>query len=149
MFRTGFAVAALAFATTAVLAQSGALEQRNALMKSVWRDAWRPVTQMVRGQEPYEQAKVDAAFAKLAEIAAKLPPLWPANSIGVAPDANFSSSAKIWENKADFEAKLANFTKAVNENRSKAKNLDELKTVYQVVNKTCDDCHESYRVRVR
>lgn len=149
MIRAVLVVAIVILGATAALAQSSPLEQRNALMGSVWRDGWRSITRMVRGQEPYDQAKVDAGFAKLNEIAPKLPPLWPPGSEGVAPNANFRSTSKVWEDKADFETKLAAFTKAAAENRSKAKNLDELKGVFQTVNQTCDNCHESYRARVQ
>jgi cytochrome c556 len=149
MNRLIIAGTAVALAATAVLAQDTPLQQRNAAMKAIWADGFRSITFMVRGREPYDQAKVDAGFAKLNEIAPKLPPRWPQGSQGVAPNANFTSTAKVWENKADFEAKLAAFTKAVAENRGKAKNLDELKAVFEVVNKTCDDCHEPYRARVQ
>jgi cytochrome c556 len=149
MIRSVLAAGALVAATVAALAQSSPLEQRNALMKSMWRDGWRSITFMVRGREPYDQAKVDAGFAKVNEIAAKLPPLWPQGSTGTAPEAGFTSTAKIWENKADFDAKLAAFTKAAADARGKVKNLDELKTVFAGVDKTCDNCHEPYRVQVR
>ncbi|HET9904822.1 MAG TPA: cytochrome c [Xanthobacteraceae bacterium] len=148
MLRACFAAMAIAFGATAVVAQSTPQEQRNALMSSMWRDGWRAIAMMARGREPYEQAKVDAGFAKLTEIAPKLPPLWPEGSQGVAPGARFASAAKIWENKADFEAKLAAFVKAVQENRGKAKDLDTLKVAYEAVNTACDNCHEVYRMRV-
>ena len=147
MIRIVIAVTAIALGSTAVVAQSNPVTERNALMKSIWADGFRSIAFMVRGREPYDQAKVDAGFAKLNEIAPKLPPLWPAGSQGAAPNANFASTARVWENKADFDAKLLAFTKAVAENRGKAKNLDELKVVFEVVNKTCDDCHELYRVK--
>jgi cytochrome c556 len=147
--RVAVSAVAVVLTATVVVAQTGPLQQRNAAMKSIWADGFRSIAFMVRGREPYDQAKVDAGFAKLNEIAPKLPPLWPAGSQGVAPNAGFTSTAKIWENKADFEAKLAAFTKAVAENRGKAKNLDELKPVFDAVNKTCDDCHEQYRARVQ
>ena len=148
MLRVVLAGIAVAVGATAVLAQSSPLEQRNAAMKAIWQDGFRSITLMARGREPYDQAKVDTGFAKLSEIAPKLQPLWPEGSQGVAPNANFSSSAKVWQTKADFDAKLAAFAKAVADNRGKAKNLDQLKVVFEKVNKTCDDCHESYRVRV-
>ena len=149
MIRTILIVVAIAAVTGTVVAQNSPLEQRSALMSSMWRDGWRSITFMVRGREPYDQAKVDAGFAKINELAAKMPPLWPAGSQGVAPNAGFTSTAKIWENKADFEAKLAAFAKAATENQGKAKNLDELKQVFAVVDKSCDNCHDLYRVRAR
>jgi cytochrome c556 len=148
MIRTVLALAVIAAGATAVVAQTSPLQQRNSLMSSMWREGWRSITFMVRGREPYDQGKVDAGFAKVNEIAAKLPPLWPTGSQGTAPSAGYASTAKVWENKADFEAKLAAFTKAAAENKDKAKNLDELKAMFAVVDKTCNDCHELYRARV-
>ena len=55
------------------------------------------------------------------------------------------SVPKIWENKSDFEAKIAAFGKAVADNKDKAKTLDELKVAMPLVSKTCGDCHEPYR----
>jgi cytochrome c556 len=149
MIRTGLTLIAVVIGTTAAVAQDGPLEQRSALMSSMWRDGWRSITFMVRGREPYDQAKVDAGFAKINELATKMPPLWPAGSQGVASKAGFTSAAKVWENKADFEAKIAAFTKAAAENRGKAKNLDELKPVFEVVDTTCNNCHDLYRTRVQ
>lgn len=148
MIRTVLATTAIAIGITAVAAQSDPIQQRNGLMKSLWRDGFAGPMRISRGQEPYDQAKVDAGFAKMAEIAGQLPPLWPPNSKPPAnPNTKYSSSPKIWDNKADFDAKLAAFTKSVADGRGKAKNLDGLKGAVADVNRACDNCHESYQVR--
>jgi cytochrome c556 len=149
MLRTVLAVtAAVAVGASAVLAQSNPIQERNALMKSMWRDGWASSFRMNRGQEPYDSAKVSAGFAKMSENAAKAKTLWPPDSKPTNPTTDYYSSAKVWENKSDFDAKLASFAKAVEDNRAKATtNLDGLKAAYQVVNKSCDDCHELYRVK--
>ena len=66
----GLAAAAVA---TSVLAQSEPIATRMALMKGN-NDNARNVSQMIRGQQPFDPAKVDAAFAQWAETAQKLPP---------------------------------------------------------------------------
>lgn len=149
MLRTILVMTAVVLGATAVGAQSNPVEERNALMKSMWRDAWGPITRMVQGKEPYDQTKVDSGFTRVVEIANKARPLWPDNAKAAAPNATFASSAKIWENKSDFEAKFADLVKEVTANRPKATNLEGLKVAFKPVDKACDNCHEPYRVRTR
>ena len=105
---------------------------------------------MAQGKEPFDQAKAEASLAKMAEIAAQLAPLWPPNSKPPAnPDTKYSSSTKIWDNKPDFEAKLANLTKSIAESRGKAKDVDGLKEVVRSLNQNCEGCHERYQVTNR
>jgi cytochrome c556 len=148
MFRTALAAAAIAIGVTAVAAQSDPIQQRNGLMKSMWRDGFSGLVKMGRGQEPFDHAKVEAGLAKMSEIAAQLPPLWPPTSKPPAnPNTKYSSSPKIWENKPDFEAKLAKLTRTISDSKGKATNLDALKGVNSAINQACDSCHESYQVR--
>jgi cytochrome c556 len=148
MLRTVLAVAAIVGGVTIVAAQSDPIQERNGLMTSLWREGFAIPFRMSRGQEPFDAAKLDASLVKMSEIVAKLPPLWPPNSKPPAnPKSKYSSSPKIWDNKPDFDAKLAALTKAISESRGKAKNADELKEVVGRINRACDDCHERYQVR--
>src|SRR3569833_4044984 len=72
----GLAAASVA---TSVLAQSDPIATRMALMKGN-NDNARNVSLMLRGQQPFDPAKVDAAFAQWAETAQKLPAQIPADS---------------------------------------------------------------------
>ena len=149
MRRTVLAVGAIVIGVTVVAAQSDPIKQRNALMSSMWKDGLAGPYRMANGREPFDQAKAEAGLAKMSEIAAKLPPLWPPNSKAVAPLPKYSSSSKIWDNKPDFEAKLAALTKSINDNRGKAKDLDSLKGVVRDINQRCENCHESYQVTTK
>jgi len=149
MLRTVLAVGAIVAGVTVVAAQSDSIKQRNALMSSMWKDGLAGPYRMANGREPFDQAKAEAGLAKMSEIAAKLPPLWPPNSKAVAPLPKYSSSSKIWDNKPDFEAKLAALTKSINDNRGKAKDVDSLKAVVRDINQRCDSCHESYQVTTK
>ena len=148
MIRTVLATAAIVVGVTAVAAQSDPIRQRNALMSSMWKDGLGAPFRMSKGREPFDEQKAEAGLAKMAEIAAKLPPLWPPNSKPPAkPDSKYSSSLKIWDNKPDFDAKLAKLTQTINESRGKAKNPESLQTIVTNINQSCDSCHESYQVR--
>jgi cytochrome c556 len=141
MVRSMVAVAAVAIGITTVMAQPDALSQRKALMKGNGQHI-ATVNKMAKGEEPYDQAKVDAAFAQWAETAQKAPGLFPE-----PPKSGEDTRAlpKIWEGKSDFEAKMAAFGKVVADNRDKAKSVDEVKVIVPLIGKTCGDCHEPYR----
>jgi cytochrome c556 len=143
MKRIVLAATLAALGITAVVAQGDPIAARKALMKGN-NDNARNLVKMTRGEDPYDAAKVSAAFAQWAETAQKLPNLFPDNS---KTGENTRATPKIWENRADFNAKAADFAKAVADNRDKAKNLDELKVALAAVGKTCDGCHEQYRAR--
>jgi cytochrome c556 len=141
MNRTVLSVAAVAVGLSVALAQSDPVSQRKALMKSNGQHAGA-LSRMVKGENPFDAAKVDAAFAQWTETAQKLPTLFPE-----PPKAGEDTRAlpKIWEDKGDFEAKITAFAKVVADNKDKAKTLDELKVAMPLIGKGCGNCHELYR----
>ena len=141
--RTMLAALAVGLSVGAVVAQSDPIAARKALMKGN-NDNARIAVQMMRGQQPFDAAKVEAAFAQWAETAQKLPGLFPEDS---KTGGKTLATPKIWQNKKDFDEKAAAFAKSVAENRDKAKSsLDGLKAAIPVVGKACDNCHEDYRL---
>jgi len=98
----------------------------------------------MRGQTPFDAAKVDTAFAQWANTAQKLPGLFPDNS---KSGQDTRAAPKIWMTRADFDAKAAEFGKAVAENRDKAKtSVDGLRSAIPQVGNACDNCHKDYRL---
>ncbi|MGA9196513.1 MAG: cytochrome c [Pseudolabrys sp.] len=141
----GVALAAVfvALGAGAVLAQTDPIAARMALMKGN-NDNANAVVQMMKGQAPFDAAKVDAAFAQWADTAQKLPGLFPDNS---KTGQKTRAASKIWVTKADFDAKAAEFGKVVAENRDKAKgSLDGLRAAIPLVGNACDNCHKEYRL---
>jgi cytochrome c556 len=145
MKRIVLAAAMIAVGLTAVVAQSDPIAARKALMKAN-NDNARNLVRITRGEDPYDAAKVNAAFAQWADTAQKFGALFPDNS---KTGENTRATPKVWETRSDFEAKIAEFGKAVADNRDKAKNVDEVKVALAAVGKTCDGCHEQYRARQR
>lgn len=144
-FGTGLAaaIAVSALSATAVIAQQDPIAARQALMKGN-NDNAKIVIQMMRGQAPFDSAKVEAAFAQWADTADKLPGLFPDNS---RTGRDTRAAPKIWAAKADFDALASAFRKAVAANRDKATaSLDGLRAAIPAVGKTCDNCHEDYRL---
>jgi cytochrome c556 len=134
-------LAVFALSTAIALAHSDPVSQRKDLMKGNLEGA-KAVVRMVRGQNPFNAEKVNAAFEQWMETAKKLPNLFPEPP---APGQDTRALPKIWENKPDFAAKIAAFEKAVVENKDKTQTLDELKVAVPAVSKACSDCHELYR----
>lgn len=147
MFRTAAAVAAVAVLATAVLAQSDPVAERKSVMRETGKYFYRALPRMLRGEDPYDQASVDAAFVVVAEGAKRLPNLYPESSKDAPRTSDYSASPKIWENKADFEAKIAAYAKGIEAARPKATSLEGLKEAYPLVRQACDACHDAYRVR--
>ena len=142
MIRIVLAVAAVAFAVTAVVAQSDPIAARKALMKKNGDEA-KAAAAMVKGEAPFDAAKAQSMFATFADSAAKAPALFPDNS---KTGGDTAALPAIWENKADFEARFAKFGKDAKEAQGKVKDLDGLKSTWGGFAKdNCGGCHEKYR----
>ena len=102
---------------------------------------------MFKGEKPYDQAAVDAALAQLDDTAKKLPTMFPESIKGLKPEGDYSSSPKIWEDKAGFDAKIDSFAKVVTEAKAKIKDLDSLKANFPAIGKECGGCHETFRLK--
>ena len=70
---------------------------------------WLSLGAMVKGEKPYDQATVDTALAQFEDTVKKLPTLFPASLKGHKADGDYSWSAKVWDDKAGFEAHIASF----------------------------------------
>jgi cytochrome c556 len=128
MIRTTLVVAMLAFGATALVAQSDPIAARKALMKA-------------NG----DQSNLDAAkkvFATFAEAGEKAPALFPDNS---KTGGDTAALPAIWENKADFTAKLAKFASDAKAAGAATKDFDSFKVQITEVRKNCGGCHQTYR----
>ncbi len=76
---------------------------------------------MVKGEKPYDQAAVDAALTAFEATAKKLPTLFPESIKGLKVEGDYSSSPKIWEDKADFARRCHGFAKVVTDAKAKIK----------------------------
>src|SRR5215510_8630466 len=105
MLRVLIAVAAVAVGATTVIAQQDAIAARKALMKATGGQT-AVASKMVKGEEPFDLAKAKTVFATYEDAATKMPALFPANA---KEGGDTAALPKIWENKADFDAKFAKF----------------------------------------
>ena len=143
LLRTIIACIAICLTAGAVMSQSDPIAARKAMMKGNIQNAGAMV-KMIKGETAFDAAKVQAAFAQWAETAEKFPGLFPDNS---KTGGDTRAAPKVWQSKKDFDEKAASFGKAVADTRDKAiASLDGLKAAIPVIGKTCDNCHEDYRL---
>ena len=143
MLRTVVAVAAIVIGVTAVVAQSDPIAARKALMKEVGAQT-KTGGGMAKGELPYDQAKAQGILAVYVDAAAKLTTLYPENS---KTGGDTAALPPIWENKADFNAKLAKFASEAKAAGEATKDLDTFKIQITEVRKNCGGCHQTYRKR--
>jgi cytochrome c556 len=143
---TAFAVAAIAvvsFGATAVLAQQDPIAARKALMKANGQNAGA-VAKMVKGEEPFDLAKVKAALDVFQNTAAKAPALFPPDS---KTGGETAALPKIWEDMDDFKARFVKFGADAKAAEASITDIDTLKAAFPALGKNCGGCHELYRMK--
>lgn len=139
--------ATLVLSVGAGIAQQNVANETQATMKATGRALGAVLSPMVKGEKPYDQAAVDTALGQLETTAKKLPTMFPESIKGVKIEGDYSSSPKIWEDKAGFAAKIDSFAKVVTEAKAKVKDLDSLKAAVPAIGKECSGCHETFRLK--
>ena len=143
MIRTALALAVLAFGATALVAQSDPIAARKALMKANG-DQNRVATEMLEGKRPFNLDEAKKVLATFAETGEKAPALFPDDS---KTGGDTAALPAIWENKSDFQAKLAKFAHDSKAALDVTKDLDSFKVQITEVRKNCGGCHQTYRKR--
>ncbi len=142
MIRIVLAVAALSLGATALIAQSDPIAARKAIMKANG-DQNRIGTEMIEGKQPFNLDAAKKIFTTFADTE-KVKALWPDNS---KTGGDTAALPAIWENKADFEAKIAKFIVDAKAAGAATTNLDTFKAQMTEVRKNCGGCHQTYRKR--
>ncbi len=141
IIRTVLAVAAVALGVTTVTAQQDPIAARKAIMKANGEQAGIGA-KMNRGEEPFDLAKAKKIFVTYQEVA-KTHALWPDSS----KTGDTAALPAVWENKADFEAKLTKLVNDAKAAESAVKDVDTLQAQFTEVQKNCGGCHQTYRKR--
>ena len=144
MIRILGALAVVALGATALMAQNLApIKERQELMKKSDEDL-KLLSKMMRGEVPYDASKVTAAYADMESTYKKVQSLFPDDS---KTGENTRATPKVWENRSDFDAKLASLVKITADAKAKATSEAAFKEIHPTVIKGCDDCHADYRAR--
>lgn len=133
---------AVALGATAVFAQD-VIAQRRDIMKGVG-GATRDPGAMLKGEQPFDLAKVQRSLAVYQDSAKTMLSLYPANS---KTGGDTSAAPKIWEDPAGFKAAFDKFAADSAAAAAAIKDEASFKANFPNVLKNCGSCHESYRVK--
>jgi cytochrome c556 len=146
MIRKLFAVCAiLVLGVTAAAAQScqDSIDKRQTLMKHSAEMA-KTGSSMIKGETPFDLAKVQEIYAAFATDAGAMPTLFPECS---KTGDNTTAAPAIWDKPDDFKAAIAKFAADIKAAQDSTKDLDGLKANFPTLGKDCGSCHQTFRVR--
>ena len=149
MLRAVVVTGTLLLGAGAVMAQQEIAVQQDNLMRAQAKSVYDVMLKMVKGKTPYNQAAVDDAIKELEESVPRIPTVFATNPKQDVVNATYGSSQKIWQNKADFDSKVPPVVKAIAEVKGKIKDRASLKVAYDSINGRCNDCHETYRLKLK
>ena len=149
MMRMVVVAGALLLGVGAVMAQQDLAVKQDNLMRAQGKSMYGVILKMTKGEIPYDQKAVDTAIAALQESVPTIPKVFATNPKEDVVNANFGSSPKIWQNKADFDSKVPPVAKTLAEVKGKIKDVASLKVAYDQIQAKCTDCHETYRLKLK
>ena len=132
----------LALGISGVLA-ADVIAQRRALMHDDGIAA-KKLFDMAKGSAPFDLSVAQASLKTLATGAEKTQLLFPDDS---KTGGGTAALPAIWENKADFNARFAKFSKDVAEAIAQTKDEASFKAVNPKVFENCSGCHERYKAK--
>ena len=143
MIRIVSVVAALAVGVTVAYAQNlDIIKTRKDTMKGVGGAAG-VAGKMMKGEEKFDLAKVQASLKVYQDAAGKMKNLFPDNS---KTGGETTVLPKIWEIKADFDARFVKFAADAKTAEGTIKDEASFKTEWPKVMGNCGGCHKEYRV---
>ena len=149
MMRNVVVAVALLLGAGAVLAQQDVAVKQDNLMRAQGKSMYGVISKTVKGEIPYDQKAIDSAIAQLEESVPTIPTVFATNPKEDVVNATYGSSQKIWQNKADFDSRIPPVQKAIADVKGKIKDAASLKVAYESINGKCNDCHETYRLKLK
>jgi len=149
MMRTIVIAGVLLLGAGAVMAQQDVAVKQDNLMRAQAKSLYVVMLKTVKGETPYDQAAIDAAIAQLEASVPTIASVFATNPKQDVVNATYGSSQKIWQNKADFDSKIPPVAKAIADVKGKIKDVASLKVAYDSINDRCNDCHETYRLKLK
>lgn len=135
------AAALLAAGTTAAISQNaGVISQRIDVMKGAGAAA-KSSGAMMRGEAPFDLAKVQAALKTYGEAAAKMPTLFPDDS---KTGGDTKALAIVWEKKDDFKAGWTKFAGDIAAATVAIKDEATFKAEWPKLMSNCGGCHKVF-----
>lgn len=144
MLRVLSVLTLLAVAATAVFAQNVAvIKERKAALKAMG-DATKEPGKMLKGEMPFDLAKVKVALKTYQEKAPLLPDMFPEDS---KKGEDTEALPKIWQNKKDFSDRFMKL--AADAKAAEPAITDEISFTeeFPKVVGSCGGCHKQYRLK--
>jgi cytochrome c556 len=142
MLRVVTAAALLTFGAHVVLAQNtGVIKERQDLMKAN-AEATKAPTAMIKGEAPFDLAKVQASLKTLQDNATKLKGLWPEDS---KTGGNTRALPAIWTNPKDYLDWFDGFANDAKAAAQAIKDEASFKANWKNVVDYCGGCHKDFR----
>ncbi len=139
MLRIVAAVAALGIGATIAYAQNlDAIKNRRDVMKAI-ANAGITNFKMMKGEAPFDLAKVQAGLKIYQDEAAKLKGLFPDDS---KTGGDTDASPKIWLERPQFNAAIETFINGAKAAASAIKDEQTFKAEYPKVVTSCGGCHK-------
>lgn len=132
-------LATLAVATVAVAQSANPITQRQTLLKEMGAASREP-GQMLRGEAPFDQAKVRAALTLFAQHARALPALFPDGSF----TGETAALPRIAAERAQFNAIFAQLDQQATAAAGTI-TADNFRPTMGGVLRNCGTCHDTYR----
>ena len=140
--RIVLAAAIAVLGVTAVVAQSDPIAGRKAIMKENGNQS-RIAREMIDGKQPFNVDAAKKVLTTFGDTNDKVKAMWPDSSKA----GDTAALPAIWENKADFDAKMVKFSADSKAAAAKVTNLDSFKAEMGEIGKSCGGCHQTYRKR--
>jgi cytochrome c556 len=140
MLRLATGIAALAIGATVVHAQNlDAIKKRRDAMKAIGTAAAANF-RMMKGDTPFDLAKVQAGLKAYQDEAAKLKSLFPDDA---KTGGDTDASPKIWQARAEFEAAVDRFISVTKAAAAAITDEASLKVEYpKITSQGCNGCHK-------
>ncbi|MBB4392630.1 cytochrome c [Bradyrhizobium sp. ERR14] len=149
MKRTMIVAGTLFLGAGAVMAQQEIAVQQDNLMRSIAKNQYGVIQKMTKGDIPFDRKAADQAIASIEADVAKIAKTFEVNPKQDVVNATYGASQKVWQNKADFDSKIPPVQKAIADVKGKITDVASLKAAYTAINDRCNDCHETYRVKLK
>jgi cytochrome c556 len=141
MLRVTAAVMAIAIGATLVYAQSAAIAQRQAILKT-YGIASKQAGAMLKGAAPFDLAAVQTSLKTIADGAPKLKELFPDDS---KTGGDTEALPALWENKADVLSRFDKLAESAQAAAAAIKDEASFKSEWPKVGANCGGCHRLYR----
>ena len=149
MIRTVVVAGTLLLGAGAAMADQELAVKQDNLMRAQAKSLYTVMLKTVKGEIPYNQAAIDAAIAQLEASVPTIASVFATNPGEDVVNTSYGASAKVWQNKADFDSKIPPVVKAIADVKGKIKDVASLKVAYDSINSKCTDCHETFRVKLK